>query len=252
MPPWRGDRLVFDGSGGLSCRKSDGGNDYCVANDRSGWFSSLVYPGVFWVCWLFGDRQQSLIYGLSQVGVSLVPLLTGVGVGGLAVALAARPSIENIIGSFMIFADKPYRVGQRVKVMGQDGTVEAIGLRSTKIRLLNGHLTSIPNEKMATRGDRKHRPQALHPAHLQRHHHLRHAAGEDHPRGRDPAGDSGRARSAGSGTVRFHRGVGGHRWYRRVGGHRHTEDEQNPIPTRRSTSRTFRRASTSTTSTRTP
>jgi MscS family membrane protein len=49
----------------------------------------------------------------------------------------------------MIFLDKPYQVGQRVNVLGQDGTVEGVGLRSTKIRLLNGHLTSIPNEKMA-------------------------------------------------------------------------------------------------------
>jgi MscS family membrane protein len=90
------------------------------------------------------------ITGLSRVGVSLVPLLAGVGIGGLAIALAARPTIENIIGSFMIFLDKPYQVGQRVNVMGQNGTVEAIGLRSTKIRLLTGHLTSIPNEKMAS------------------------------------------------------------------------------------------------------
>ena len=90
------------------------------------------------------------ISGLSKVGVSLVPLLTGVGIGGLALALAARPTIENVIASFMIFMDKPYTVGQRVNVLGQDGTVEAIGLRSTKIRLLTGHLTSIPNEKMAT------------------------------------------------------------------------------------------------------
>jgi MscS family membrane protein len=49
----------------------------------------------------------------------------------------------------MIFLDKPCRVGQRVKVMGQDGTVESIGLRSTRIRLLTGHLTSIPNQQMA-------------------------------------------------------------------------------------------------------
>ena len=48
----------------------------------------------------------------------------------------------------MIFMDKPYRVGQRVNILGQDGTVESIGLRSTKIRLLSGHLTTIPNEKM--------------------------------------------------------------------------------------------------------
>jgi MscS family membrane protein len=89
------------------------------------------------------------LYGLSQVGVSLIPLVTGFGIGGLAVALAAKPTIGNIIGSFTIFLDKPYRVGQRVKVLGQDGTVESIGLRSTKIRLLTGHLTSIPNDMMA-------------------------------------------------------------------------------------------------------
>jgi MscS family membrane protein len=89
------------------------------------------------------------VAGIHRLGIDVVPLLAGLGVGGLAVALAARPTIENVIGSFMIFADKPYRVGQRVNVMGQNGTVESIGLRSTKIRLLTGHLTSIPNEKMA-------------------------------------------------------------------------------------------------------
>jgi MscS family membrane protein len=90
------------------------------------------------------------IYGLSRVGVSLAPLLAGIGIGGFAIALAARPTLENIIGSFMIFADKPFKVGQRIKVTNYDGIVEEIGLRSTKIRLLNGNLTSIPNEKMVT------------------------------------------------------------------------------------------------------
>ncbi|WP_049785010.1 mechanosensitive ion channel family protein [Desulfotalea psychrophila] len=87
--------------------------------------------------------------GLSRIGVSMIPVLTGLGVGGLAFGLAARPTIENLIGSFMIFLDKPCRVGQRVKILSHDGTVESIGLRSTKIRLLNGNLTAIPNEKMA-------------------------------------------------------------------------------------------------------
>jgi MscS family membrane protein len=58
------------------------------------------------------------ITGLYRIGVSLIPLLTGLGVGGLAFALAARPTLENIIGSFMIFVDKPFRVGQRVNVLG--------------------------------------------------------------------------------------------------------------------------------------
>ncbi|VGO16644.1 Low conductance mechanosensitive channel YnaI [Pontiella desulfatans] len=90
------------------------------------------------------------VYGLSRLGVSLLPLLTGVGIGGLAIALAARPTIENVIASFMIFADAPYRVGERLKVLEQTGDVESIGLRSTRIRLLTGPLMVIPNEKMAS------------------------------------------------------------------------------------------------------
>lgn len=87
-------------------------------------------------------------YGLSQVGVSLIPLVAGLSVGSLAVALAVRPTLENIIGSFIIFIDKPFRVGHRVNLLGQDGTIESIGLRSTRIRLLTGHQTSIPNCKI--------------------------------------------------------------------------------------------------------
>jgi len=91
-----------------------------------------------------------LLVGLEGLGLEIWPLIAGLGVGGLAVALAFRPTMENIISSIMIFADKPYRVGQRVIVLGADGVVESIGLRSTKIRLLTGHLTTIPNEKMAS------------------------------------------------------------------------------------------------------
>lgn len=91
-----------------------------------------------------------LVSGLNDLGIDIIPLIAGLGVSGLAVALAARPTMENIMGSFMIFWDKPYQVGQRVKVLGHDGTVESIGLRSTRIRLLSGHVTSIPNEKIAS------------------------------------------------------------------------------------------------------
>jgi len=91
-----------------------------------------------------------IVIGLSEIGVSIVPLLTGVGIGGLAIALAARSTLENVIGSFTIFADKPYRVNDRVKVLNYNGTIESIGIRSTQIRLLTGPLVSIPNEKMAS------------------------------------------------------------------------------------------------------
>ena len=90
-----------------------------------------------------------LIQGLSRMGVPLATVLTGAGVTGLAVALAAQESLRNIFGSMMLLLDKPFQVGQRIKVRGHDGTVEEIGLRSTKIRLLNGHVTSIPNDDVA-------------------------------------------------------------------------------------------------------
>lgn len=82
-------------------------------------------------------------------GIRASTLLTGLGLGGLAVALASQDSLKNLIGSIMVFLDKPYRVGQRIVVKGHDGVVEEIGLRSTKIRLLTGHQTTIPNDEMA-------------------------------------------------------------------------------------------------------
>ena len=69
--------------------------------------------------------------------------------GGLAVALAAQDTLKNLLGSIMILLDKPYRVGQRIVAKGHDGIVEEIGLRSTRLRLLTGHQTAIPNDEMA-------------------------------------------------------------------------------------------------------
>ena len=86
---------------------------------------------------------------LSNVGFNVSALLTGLGVGGIAVALAAQDTLKNFIASIMILLDKPYRIGQRIVVKGHDGVVEEIGLRSTKIRLLTGHQTTVPNDQMA-------------------------------------------------------------------------------------------------------
>jgi len=91
-----------------------------------------------------------IFYGASQIGLPIVGVLAGVGVSGLAIALAAQDSLKNLLGSLMIFMDQPYKPGQRIVVQGHDGFVEEIGLRSTKIRMLNGALTAIPNEKMAS------------------------------------------------------------------------------------------------------
>ena len=86
---------------------------------------------------------------LDNIGFNITTLLTGLGVGGLAFALAAQDTLKNFIGSIMILLDKPYQVGQRIVIKGHDGVVENIGLRSTKLRLLTGHQTTLPNEEMA-------------------------------------------------------------------------------------------------------
>ena len=90
-----------------------------------------------------------LLEGGQQLGLSMTTLLTGAGVGGLALALAAQDSLRNILGSMMIMLDKPFKVGERIIAKGFEGIVEDIGLRSTKLRSLTGHQVSIPNEEMA-------------------------------------------------------------------------------------------------------
>ncbi len=72
-------------------------------------------------------------------------LIVGVGIGGLAVALAAKESLANLFGSVVIFGDKPFTLGDRIAVKGYDGTVEEVGFRSTRLRTGNGNLVVIPN-----------------------------------------------------------------------------------------------------------
>ncbi len=81
-------------------------------------------------------------------GLQIGPLLASLGIGGLAVALAAKDSIANFFGTLTILFDKPFQVGDRIVINNYDGSVENVGFRSTRIRLLNGNLVSIPNEKV--------------------------------------------------------------------------------------------------------
>ena len=75
-------------------------------------------------------------------------LLTGLSIVGAALALAAKESIENLIASFIIFFDKPFFTGDTLKVNNVSGTVERIGLRSTRIRTLEKTLVTVPNKQM--------------------------------------------------------------------------------------------------------
>jgi len=100
-------------------------------------------------------RMLVIVFGtiyLIQVvfGKPMSTLLAGLGIGGLAVALAAQDTLKNFFGSIMIMLDKPFVIGQLVKVEDFKGTVEKIGFRSTRIRTFDGHLLTIPNEKIAS------------------------------------------------------------------------------------------------------
>jgi len=99
----------------------------------------------------------ALIFYLSkQLGLPLYGLIAGIGVGGIAVALAAQSTLENFIGSLNLFIDRPVRVGDFCRY-GEDpnmnwqrvGTVESIGLRSTRIRGIDNSLTTIPNAEFS-------------------------------------------------------------------------------------------------------
>jgi len=76
-------------------------------------------------------------------------MLAGLGIGGLAFALAAQDLLKNFFGSVTIFADRPFQMGDRVKIGDHDGVVEEVGLRSTRLRLLDGPLVTVPNARVA-------------------------------------------------------------------------------------------------------
>ena len=79
---------------------------------------------------------------------NITSLLAGLGIGGLAVAFAAQESIKDLFGSFTIFFDKPFTVGDVVKVGDVEGTVEKVGFRSTRIRSYDQTFVTMPNKKM--------------------------------------------------------------------------------------------------------
>ena len=81
-------------------------------------------------------------------GIEITALAAGLGIGGVAVALASKESLENLLGSFTIFFDQPFTVGDIVTVGNITGLVEKVGFRSTRIRTFDKSLVSVPNKKM--------------------------------------------------------------------------------------------------------
>ncbi len=92
----------------------------------------------------------AIIMALDNAGYEVFSILAGLGIGGLAFALAAQETVGNFFGSIAIFTDKPFKVGDRIQVRGHDGVVTAVGLRSTRIRSrYEGRTITIPNSQVA-------------------------------------------------------------------------------------------------------
>ncbi len=85
------------------------------------------------------------IIAMSNAGYDVAAIIAGLGLGGLAFALAAQDSVSNLFGGFTILADSPFKMGDRVKIAGFDGTIQEIGLRSTRLTTLEGRTVTIPN-----------------------------------------------------------------------------------------------------------
>jgi MscS family membrane protein len=87
---------------------------------------------------------------VQSLGYNVSTILSGLGIGGLAFALAAQDTIANLFGSIVVAIDQPFKVGENVKIGANTGTVEDIGLRSTKIRLVDRSLVILPNKLVSS------------------------------------------------------------------------------------------------------
>lgn len=100
----------------------------------------IVQKGTRSVIWILG-----VIVALNNAGYNVSAIIAGMGIGGLAFAMAAKDTLSNIFGGFTIFTDKPFKINDRIKINGFDGTVVEIGLRSTRLRTLENRIVTIPN-----------------------------------------------------------------------------------------------------------
>jgi len=109
-------------------------------NDLDDQLMPILRKGIRMVIW-----SMAIVIGLNNAGYNVGAILAGLGIGGLALAMAAKDTVSNIFGGFTIFADQPFRINDRVKIKGYDGTIVEIGVRSTRLRTLEGRIVTIPN-----------------------------------------------------------------------------------------------------------
>jgi MscS family membrane protein len=95
------------------------------------------------IIWVLG-----ILFVVSNLGYDISTIIAGLGIGGVAIALAVKDLLSNIFGGVTVITDMPFKVGDRIRVANIDGTVTEIGVRSTKIKSLDGTQYIVPNSKM--------------------------------------------------------------------------------------------------------
>ncbi len=109
-------------------------------NDLDDQLLPIFRKGVKLMIWVLG-----VIVALQNANQNVGAVLAGLGVGGLALAIAAQDTVANIFGSVTIFADRPFAIKDRIRIKGFDGVVRDIGLRSTRLETRDGPIVTIPN-----------------------------------------------------------------------------------------------------------
>jgi MscS family membrane protein len=135
---WRVAQAITDGFQAYADRTPTKMDDMLVPIVKNGLRAIVIVLFVVELVQVFSHQQVTSI-------------LAGLGIGGLAVALAAQDSIKNVFGSLVIIADKPFMIDERIQVDGVDGIVEEVGVRSTRIRTMSGNVVTIPNGELANK-----------------------------------------------------------------------------------------------------
>lgn len=113
------------------------------SNGQANKMMPIIKKTILVIVWLIG-----IVMALSNVGVNISALLGTLGIGGIAFALAAQDTVKNVFGTFTILTDKPFSIGDTIRVDSYEGTVVDVGVRSTKIMNYDKRIITFPNYKI--------------------------------------------------------------------------------------------------------
>ncbi len=105
--------------------------------------ADILYRTITYTIWTIG-----ILVAMHNIGIQIGTLIAGLGIGGVAIALAAQDTVKNLLGGFMLFFDRSFNIGDRIRFGTIDGNVVTIGLRSLRVRTLDDRLVTIPNSQV--------------------------------------------------------------------------------------------------------